>query len=251
MLAAVSGHRQRQSLPVDDQMPLAGGAAAIHRAWPSLRAPFFAGAIEESTSSLASSTAPARSSSTRKETSSRVQTPACCQCLSLRQQVTPETPSSLGTARQGRPEKRTIENPLQAAPVVDRQASGIAKAALCRRQQRCHPLPQPIRDPPGLPHHAPPVSPSLTTDCFGAVCPVPAHCETGSWHWDMSERGALRPRGAGCASSGRRPWSPPRPRREGPTGRSRAGPDRARRDRRSSRGGASRAAARRRTARRA
>jgi hypothetical protein len=103
--------RERHSSPVDDQVPLTGLAAAIHRASPSLRAPFFAGAILESTSSRASSNPPARSNSNRNETSSRPHTPDRCHSSSRRQHLTPDTPNWAGTARHGNPENNTHKIP--------------------------------------------------------------------------------------------------------------------------------------------
>jgi hypothetical protein len=103
--------RERHASPVDDQVPLTGPAAAIHRASPSLRAPFFAGAILESTSSRAWSKAPARSNSNRNATSSRPHTPDRCHSSSRRQHVTPDTPNCAGTARHGNPENNTHKIP--------------------------------------------------------------------------------------------------------------------------------------------
>ena len=98
------GGRERDAPPVDQQVVLGPGPAAVYGAGTGLLAPLLAGTLAESREALDQSMRPARPSRSLRTRSRRRQTPAFCQSLSLRQQVTPlPQPSSRGSIPQGMP----------------------------------------------------------------------------------------------------------------------------------------------------
>lgn len=80
---------ERDTSPIDQQMVLGAGPAPVYRVWAGSLAPLFVGMVAVSTEALDQSIHPPRPSLSRKVFSSRRQTPAFCQSLSLRQHVTP------------------------------------------------------------------------------------------------------------------------------------------------------------------
>jgi len=108
--------REREAVPLDQQMLLRARLAAIRRIRAGNFAPLFAGTRRLSRlarDQSISSAMPSRSSSTR---CSRAHTPARCQSRSRRQQVTPlPQPISCGSISQGRPVCNTNKIPVKAA----------------------------------------------------------------------------------------------------------------------------------------
>lgn len=96
-------HRERQTATVDQEVALGAGATAVYRVGTGFLAPFFAGTLAESNDALDQSMRPSLPSLSGRVRRSACHTPARCQSRSLRQQVTPLHPNSLGSIRQGLP----------------------------------------------------------------------------------------------------------------------------------------------------
>ena len=108
--------RQRDAVPVDDQVVLGARLAAVDRVPAGLLAPFLARTLRESTLARVQSTAAASPSQLSNVSCSRSQTAAFCQSRSRRQQVVPlPQPSSFGSSRHGQPVRRTKTMPPRAA----------------------------------------------------------------------------------------------------------------------------------------
>jgi len=114
-VGAAQRQAKRRALGICDEVALCARLAAVRRVRPNLGAPLLAGRLALSSAARLQSRAPAscsRSSSTR---CSPVQTPAACHSPSLRQQVLPQQPSSVGTSCHWMPVRSTNKMPASAA----------------------------------------------------------------------------------------------------------------------------------------
>jgi hypothetical protein len=108
--------RERDTLFVDNKMPLRSLFAAIRWILPGFFAPPGAGTVEESIAALVQSMRSASPSRSKKTLWSRSQTPACCQSRRRRQQVIPEPqPICGGSISQGMPVMSTKRMPVNTA----------------------------------------------------------------------------------------------------------------------------------------
>ena len=155
-------HRERETLPVDDNMALAARFAAIRRIRPGFLAPLLAGAKALSTLNRLQSMVSASPKRSNRAWCRRVHTPACCHSRRRRQQVTPlPQPISWGNISQGMPLLSTKMMPVKAArsgtrgrPPVGLGGSGGSSGAmishrasltnglLIRRDQAARPVPR-------------------------------------------------------------------------------------------------------------
>jgi hypothetical protein len=91
-------HGEGDAVAVGQEVVLGAGFAAVGGVWPDRFAPLFAGTLAESKLALDQSTIPALANRSSSARCRRRQTPALCQSLSRRQQVTPlPKPISLGS----------------------------------------------------------------------------------------------------------------------------------------------------------
>jgi hypothetical protein len=108
--------RERDAIPVDDEVVLGAGLAAVNRVGAGLLTPLFARTLTLSTLALDQAMLASSPSQFRSVSCKRCQTPASCQSRRRRQQVEPlPQPSSLGNNRQGQPVRRTKTMPARAA----------------------------------------------------------------------------------------------------------------------------------------
>ena len=109
-------HRERDTLPVDDNVALAARFAAIRRIRPGFLAPLLAGAKALSTLARLQSMVSASPKRSNSAWCRRVHTPARCHSCRRRQQVTPlPQPISWGNISQGMPLLSTKMMPVKAA----------------------------------------------------------------------------------------------------------------------------------------
>jgi hypothetical protein len=134
--------RERDAVPVHEQVTLRAGAAPVGRIRPGLFAPLLAGMLAESSAARDQSMRPRLPSRSSRSRCSRSHTPARCQSRSLRQQVEPlPQPNSLGSACQGQPVPRTNRIPVSAArsgtrgrpPLGFGGSGGSSSAMSCQR----------------------------------------------------------------------------------------------------------------------
>ena len=102
-LGAGAHHRERNAVPLEEQVTLGPGPAAVYRVGTGFLALFLAGTLAESTDALDQSTSPPRPSLSSNARRRRRHTPAFCQSRNRRQQVTPLHPNPLGSIRHGMP----------------------------------------------------------------------------------------------------------------------------------------------------
>ena len=113
-------HRERDALPADHNVALRARFAAIRRILPGFTAPFGAGTEKESIQARLQSILSESPSLSNSSWWSLRHIPLRCQCLSLRQQVSPEPqPISGGSVLQGMP--------LLSTKMMPRKASRLEK----------------------------------------------------------------------------------------------------------------------------
>lgn len=108
--------RERDPIPIYNEVVFAARFSAVGRIWTRLWSPFFAGTLALSREARLQSIWSARPSSSRSTRWSRCQTPDSCQSLNRRQQVIPlPQPSSCGRYSHGIPVFSTNRMPVRAA----------------------------------------------------------------------------------------------------------------------------------------
>jgi hypothetical protein len=106
-VGGAQAHPERCASAVDHTVALRAWFAAISRGWAGLGAPFLAATEALSSAARLQSRCPAFASRCKSTRWRPAQAPVSCQSRSLRQQVMPEQPNSLGNISYGMPERRT------------------------------------------------------------------------------------------------------------------------------------------------
>lgn len=113
--------RQRDALPIRDEVALAAEFSAIGRVGACVRAPRGLATLAASRQARLKSSCPALRRSDSNSRCSRFHTPAACQSRNLRQQVIPlPKPSSCGSSSHGMPVRSTNRMPLSASSSSNR-----------------------------------------------------------------------------------------------------------------------------------